>query len=182
MVKSKSKAEPVKSKSRSKTASTKKKQFDKRISNDKKKIAKLETELQRLKDNHIRLKAEFDNFRKRKVNEISKLLQYEGESVLKEFIPIIDDLERMINFDKSSPEDIKDGILLVKTKIDKLLNNLEVKAFSKKGDKMDPDLHDAMMTQSVDNIDNDTILEVFEKGYKYKGKVIRHAKVIVNKK
>ena len=47
---------------------------------------------------------------------------------------------------------------------------------------MDPDLHDAMMTQSVDNIDNDTILEVFEKGYKYKDKVIRHAKVIVNKK
>ena len=116
------------------------------------------------------------------MNEISKLLQYEGESVLKEFIPIIDDLERMINFDKSSSEDIKDGILLVKTKIDKLLNNLEVEAFSKKGDKMDPDLHDAMMTQSVDNIDNDTILEVFEKGYKYKDKVIRHAKVIVNKK
>ena len=47
---------------------------------------------------------------------------------------------------------------------------------------MDPDLHDAMMTQNVDNLDNDTILEVFEKGYKYKDKVIRHAKVIVNKK
>ena len=107
---------------------------------------------------------------RRKVNEISKLLQYEGESVLKEFIPIIDDLERMINFDKSSSEDIKDGILLVKTKIDKLLNNLEVEVFSKKGDKMDPDLHDAMMTQSVDNMDNDMILEVFEKGYKYKDK------------
>ncbi len=133
MVKSKSKAETVKSKSRSKTVSTKKKQVDKKISKEKQKIAKLENELQRLKDNHIRLKAEFDNFRKRKVNEISKLLQYEGESVLKEFIPIIDDLERMINFDNSSSEDIKDGILLVKTKIDKLLNNLEVKAFSKKG-------------------------------------------------
>ena len=182
MVKSKSKAEPVKSKSRSKTPSTKKKQVDKKISKEKQKIAKLETELKNLKDNHIRLKAEFDNFRKRKVNEISKLLQYEGESVLKEFIPIIDDLERMINFDKSSLESIKDGILLVKTKIDKLLNNLDVEVFSKKGDKMDPDLHDAMMTQSVDNIDNDTILEVFEKGYKYKDKVIRHAKVIVNKK
>jgi Molecular chaperone GrpE (heat shock protein) len=133
VVKSKSKAETVKSKSRSKTVSTKKKQVDKKISKEKQKIAKLENELQRLKDNHIRLKAEFDNFRKRKVNEISKLLQYEGESVLKEFIPIIDDLERMINFDNSSSEDIKDGILLVKTKIDKLLNNLEVKAFSKKG-------------------------------------------------
>ncbi len=182
MVKGKSKSESVKAKSRSKTASTKKKQFDKKIINEKQKIVKLDIELQKLRDNHIRLKAEFDNFRKRKVNEISKLLQYEGESVLKEFIPIIDDLERMINFDKSSSEDIRDGILLVKTKIDKLLNNLEVEVFSKKGDKMDPDLHDAMMTQSVDNIDNDTILEVFEKGYKYKDKVIRHAKVIVNKK
>ena len=73
-------------------------------------------------------------------------------------------------------------VFYCKNKIDKLLNNLEVEVFSKMGDKMDPDLHDAMMTQSVDNIDNDTILEVFEKGYKYKDKVIRHAKVIVNKK
>ena len=181
MIKSKSKSESVKTKSRRKTASKKKKVI-KKIPKDKQKIAQLEIELQKLKENHIRLKAEFDNFRKRKVNEISKLLQYEGESVLKGFIPIIDDLERMINFDKSSPENIKDGVLLVKTKIDKFLENLEVKVFSKKGDKMDPDLHDAMMTQSVDNMDNDTILEVFEKGYKYKDKVIRHAKVIVNKK
>ena len=110
------------------------------------------------------------------------MLQYEGESVLKGFIPIIDDLERMINFDKSSPENIKDGILLVKTKIDKFLESLEVEVFSKKGDKMYTDLHDAMMTQNVENMDNDTILEVFEKGYKYKDKVIRHAKVVVNKK
>ncbi len=181
MVKSKNKTEPVRSKSRAKTASTKKK-IIKKTSKDKQKIEKLEIELQKLKDNHIRLKAEFDNFRKRKVNEISKLLQYEGESVLKEFIPIIDDLERMINSDKSSSENIKDGVLLVKTKIDKLLSNLEVEVFCKKGDKMDPDLHDAMMTKSVDNIDNDMILEVFEKGYKYKDKVIRHAKVIVNNK
>ena len=88
----------------------------------------------------------------------------------------------MINFDKSSLESIKDGFLLVKTKIDKLLNKLEVEVFSKKGDKMDPDLHDAMMTQNIENMKNDTIIEVFEKGYKYKDKVIRHAKVIVNKK
>ena len=115
MVKSKSKAEPVKSKTRSKTASTKKKKVNKKISKDKQKIAKLEIELQKLRDNHIRLKAEFDNFRKRKVNEISKLLQYEGESVLKEFVPIIDDLERMINFDKSSGVR-KDHLFLKKTK------------------------------------------------------------------
>ena len=181
MAKSKNKSENVKPKSRSKTASVKKKVVNKN-SKDKQKIAQLEIQLQKLNEKHIRLKAEFDNFRKRKVNEISKLLQYEGESVLKGFIPIIDDLERMINFDKSSPENIKDGILLVKTKIDKFLESLEVEVFSKKGDKMDTDLHDAMMTQNVENMDNDTILEVFEKGYKYKDKVIRHAKVVVNKK
>ena len=66
MVKSNSKVEPVKSKSRSKTASTKKKKVNKKISKEKQKIAKLEIELQKLRDNHIRLKAEFDNFRKRK--------------------------------------------------------------------------------------------------------------------
>ena len=47
---------------------------------------------------------------------------------------------------------------------------------------MDPDIHDAMLTQSDDKYDDDVILEVFEKGYTYRDKVIRHAKVIVNKK
>ncbi|MBT4554858.1 MAG: nucleotide exchange factor GrpE, partial [Candidatus Marinimicrobia bacterium] len=73
-----------------------KKQVSKQTILDKETITSLETQLEVFKDKHLRLKAEFDNFRRRKVDEISSLLQYDGENVIKGFIPILDDLGRMI--------------------------------------------------------------------------------------
>ena len=154
----------------------------KKISKDKKVINDLKKELEKNKDIHLRLKAEFDNFRRRKVNEFSNLLQYEGESVIKGFLPIIDDLGRIINSTDSSEKLLKEGIDLVKTKIDKFLTSMEIKPFASRGEEMNPDLHDAMLTQSDKELDDNCIIEVFEKGYTYREKVIRHAKVIVNKK
>ena len=139
----------------------------KKISKDKKVIKELKKELEKIKDTHLRLKAEFDNFRRRKVNEFSNLLQYEGESVIKGFLPIIL---------------LKEGIDLIKTKIDKFLTSMEIQPFASRGEEMNPDLHDAMLTQSDKELDDNCIIEVFEKGYTYREKVIRHAKVIVNKK
>ncbi len=151
-------------------------------SKDKTVIKKLKIELEQNKDTHLRLKAEFDNFRRRKVNEFSNLLQYEGESVIKGFLPIIDDLDRIINSKDSSEKLLKEGVDLVKAKIDKLLTSMEIKPFALRGEEMNPDLHDAMLTQSDKELGDNCIIEVFEKGYTYREKVIRHAKVIVNKK
>ena len=142
----------------------------------------IKKQLEELQDKHLRLKAEFDNFRRRKSDEVSKLLQFEGESVIKGFLPIIDDLERMVNSINSSEDSLADGIELVNNKIGKFLENLVVEPFGKKGDEMDPIIHEAMLTQENKDEENDVILEVFEKGYTYRDKVIRHAKVIVNKK
>ena len=141
-----------------------------------------ELELKNLKDKHLRLKAEFENFRRRKSEEISRLLQYEGESVVKGFLPILDDISRMINTKESSQKSLKEGIVLVDSKIQKYFETLEITQFGEKGEVMDPDKHDAMLTQKDESFDNDVILDVFEKGYMYREKVIRHAKVIVNKK
>ncbi len=171
-------------KTQEKTSSSKSKKgkSSKKISKDKIIINELKSDLEKTRDSHLRLKAEFDNFRRRKVNEFSNLLQYEGESVIKGFLPVIDDLERIINSTDSSEKLLKDGMDLVKTKIDKLLNSMDIKPFAKRGEKMNPDLHDAMITKSDKKVDDNCILEVFEKGYLYREKVIRHAKVIVNKK
>ena len=135
-----------------------------------------------LQDKHLRLKAEFENFRRRKSDEISKLLQFEGETVIKGFLPILDDLERMVESKNSSEESLLDGIELVKNKIRKFFEDLNVEPFGQKGEMMDPVIHEAMLTQEDKDAENDAILEVFEKGYTYRDKVIRHAKVIVNKK
>ena len=142
----------------------------------------LEEQLKVIQDKHIRLKAEFENFRRRKADEITRLLQFEGENAIRGFLPILDDLERMIHSSDASEESLKDGVSMVESKIQKYFESLSIKPFGEKGDEMDPDIHDAMLTQTDKKMDDNSILEVFEKGYTYRDKVIRHAKVIVNKK
>lgn len=142
----------------------------------------LEEQLKVIQDKHIRLKAEFENFRRRKADEFSRLLQFEGENAIRGFLPILDDLERMIHSSDASEESLKDGVSMVESKIQKYFESLSIKPFGEKGDEMDPDIHDAMLTQTDKKMDDNSILEVFEKGYTYRDKVIRHAKVIVNKK
>ena len=142
----------------------------------------LEEQLNVIQDKHIRLKAEFENFRRRKADEISRLLQFEGENAIRGFLPILDDLERMIHSSDASEESLKNGVSMVESKIQKYFESLSIKPFGEKGDEMDPDIHDAMLTQTDKKMDDNSILEVFEKGYTYRDKVIRHAKVIVNKK
>jgi molecular chaperone GrpE len=143
----------------------------------------LKKEILELEDKHVRLKAEFENFRRRKSEEFIKLLQYDGEEVIKGFLPIIDDLKRMIaSNEDTSLETLKDGVKMVESKIYKFFDKLEVEPFAEKGDEMDPEIHDAMLTKQDKSMEDNCILEVFESGYTFKEKVIRHAKVIVNKK
>jgi molecular chaperone GrpE len=173
-----------------KTAKTKKqtvkKKQVKKTSKPKTTSLKLENEINVLKDKHIRLKAEFENFRKRKNKEISSLLQYDGESIIKEVLPIFDDLNRMVDSAESSnlknENSLVDGINLLRSKIDRFLESKNIEPFGIEGESLDPQIHDAMLTQKDDKKEDNVILSVFEKGYKYHDKVIRHAKVVVNKK
>jgi molecular chaperone GrpE len=145
-------------------------------------ILSLENQVSEINDKHLRLKAEFDNFRRRKINELSSLLKYDGENVIKGFLPILDDLHRMIESSNASEKSLLDGIKMVESKIENFLGSLDVKPFGDRGDTMNAELHDAMITQTDDKLDDNSIISVFENGYTYREKVIRHAKVIVNKK
>ena len=149
-------------------------------------VKKIQNEFDQLKDRHIRLKAEFENFRKRKNKEISSLLQYDGEGIIKEILPIIDDIDRMVNSadktNSNNEESFMEGISILRTKIDRFLENKNIEAFGLEGEILNPEIHDAMLTQKDDEKENNVVLNVFEKGYRYHDKVIRHAKVIVNKK
>tara|TARA_Y100000590_G_C15608156_1_gene972769 strand:- start:143 stop:667 length:525 start_codon:yes stop_codon:yes gene_type:complete len=144
----------------------------------------LKSDLKEQHDKHIRLKAEFDNFRRRKSEEIISLLKYDGENVIKEFLSILDDLDRLhvaLSSSKNS-NDIKiiEGIDLIINKINKQFKELGVVQFTEVGDIVDPELHDALMMRTEEGKEENTVLEVFEKGYRYKDRVIRHAKVVVN--
>jgi molecular chaperone GrpE len=146
----------------------------------------IQIQLDQLQDKHIRLKAEFENFRKRKNKEISALLQYDGEGVIRDILPIIDDIERMVKsalkIDTDNEKSLIEGMNILKSKIQRFLEIKNIEPFGKEGEVLDPELHDAMLTQKDDKKEDNTVLSVFEKGYRYHDKVIRHAKVVVNKK
>jgi len=153
--------------------------------------AKLKNQIDDLKlnitgqeDKYLRLKAEFDNYRRRKQEDTSNMFKYDGESVIKQFLTVLDDLDRLTKVTEENRNSnigkIKEGIDLILNKINKRFAEREVVPFTEPGDIVDPDLHDALMLRSEEGKKENEILEVFEKGYRYKDRVIRHAKVVVN--
>ena len=149
-----------------------------------KEIELLNDKINKTEEKYLRLRAEYENYIKRNEKEISRILKYDGEHVLKTFLSILDDLDRVVESSKKHKNkeilDFIDGIVLIKDKLLKKLDQFEVATFDSEGVKFDPDLHDAMMTKESKDYDDGIIIEEFEKGYKYKDKVIRHSKVIVN--
>ena len=128
-------------------------------------IKELDLQLNELQDKQLRLKAEFENFRKRKQREISELFQYDGERVIKEILPLIDDLERMAKAaedqnDKTEAS-LLEGVQMVESKIKKFLELHEIIPFGEEGESLDSELHDAMLTETNEEMDDNIILDVF---------------------
>ncbi|MCH7613043.1 MAG: nucleotide exchange factor GrpE [Candidatus Marinimicrobia bacterium] len=173
------------------SAKTKKETKTKKIKETKerrleKNIEELTLKLSELDDKHVRLKAEFDNFRKRKERELINLIRYEGEDAFKSMLSITDDLDRMKGAIHDSDQKIDNtsiikGIDLILQKIRKLFEEREIEPFGEIGDILDSEYHDALMVREEKGRDENEIIEVFEKGFKYKDRIIRHAKVVVNK-
>ena len=151
-------------------------------SSPKKRVTKkdLENLIQSLEDKQLRLKAEFDNFRKRKESEISALLKYEGKHFILDFLSILDNINRGI--DSYKDENIQKALLLIKEDFLKKMSNKEIKEFGEVGEIFNPELHEALTTANLKDKKEDEIVEVYEVGFKYKDLIIRHAKVVVNKK
>lgn len=168
-----------------KKSKQKKNQIDRKHQLEKN-IEELTLQLSQIEDKHLRLKAEFDNFRKRKEQEVINLIRYEGSDVIKNMLSIADDLDRMKDAvehpeHKDSSDSIKKGIDLILQKIYKVFEERGIESFCEAGDILDSDLHNALMVKEEKGKQENEILEVFEKGYRYKDRIIRHAKVVVNK-
>ena len=145
-----------------------------------KKYKKLIIENDDWKDKQIRLLAEFDNFRKRTILEKERLINYDGEGIIVQLLPIFDDLDRTISENYKDSKSIQKGISIIISNIKKILDNNEINQFSSIGEKFDPELHEALIIEP--GKENNIILKEFEKGYKYKDKIIRHSKVVVSSK
>ncbi len=128
--------------------------------------------------------AEFDNYKRRTIEEKSNIIKHAVGDFAQEWITVIDDLERTIDSikDLNKTEPLVNGILLIYEKCIKILSDNDIIPFNSIGEKFDPEIHDAMASEEVMNKEDGIILSEYQKGYKFHEKVIRHAKVIVNKK
>jgi molecular chaperone GrpE len=136
-----------------------------------------------LKDRWLRLNAEFDNFRKRNAKERMELLQFAGENVLKNVLPVVDDMERAIA-NNARTEDLavmKEGFLLIHSKLLQILGAQGVKPMENaKGQVFDVDRHEAITKAPAPSNDlKGRVIDVVENGYTLHDKVVRYAKVVV---
>ena len=154
------------------------------ISEEAAKITEFEKQVQNYKDLYMRTAAEFDNYKKRTDNERADFYNYAGEKVLGEMLPVLDDFDRtMDSFEKSHDKDaLKKGIDIVYEKFKNVLLKQGVKEMDSDGKKFDVNLHEAILQQPDPDKEPETILTTVEKGYNYKDKVLRHAKVVVSSK
>ncbi len=150
----------------------------------KEKIKELEAKIKQLEDQNLRTHAELINYRKRKDDEISKMLKYSSEDIVKELLPIIDNFERAINMDDNNLEDevskFLAGFKMIYCKLIAILEKNGVKAIDGNNKPFDPTYHQAVMSETRDGIEAGIILEVLQKGYLLKDKVIRPAMVKVS--
>lgn len=148
-------------------------------------IAKLEKDLEEWKSSYTRKLAEFQNFTKRKENEVAEMKKYASEGIITKLLDNIDNLERaeQASAETKNFDALVEGVNMILRNLRNLLTEEGVEELeAAEGVKFNPYEHQAMMTENVENLDNDVIVKVFQKGYKLKGKVIRPAMVTVNKK
>ena len=163
----------------------KKEHKDKRCKKDKHldKLNEAYNKISELEDSLLRSKADFINYRKRLEDEQTRLFKYCNEDLVKEMLPIIDSLERAINMDDNNLEDdvskFLSGIKMIYCNLISVLNKYGVKAIDGSNKPFDPAFHQAVMTERVE-AESGMVIEVLQKGYLLKDKVIRPAMVKVS--
>jgi molecular chaperone GrpE len=139
---------------------------------------KLAAEKADLYDRLLRKQAEFDNFRRRTERDRSDYLQFAGMDVARELLPVLDDFERALKVECSDSNYAK-GIVLIHQRLSDILKKMGVEPLEAAGRKFDPNVHEAVVRFPTDEVEDQTVLEVFQKGYNFKGKLLRPAMVKV---
>ena len=144
--------------------------------------AKYAEDKQELNDKFLRLYSEFDNYKKRTNKEKLDLIDTASEKVLKDLLPIVDDFERAIQANENLQDitAIKSGFELIYSKLLQLLKVYEVEEIPAKGELFNTDIHEAITHFPATNEDEKgKVVEVSQKGYRIKNKIIRYSKVVV---
>jgi len=171
---------------------------DKKLQEKEEEIASLNSKLRHLKEevksidleankylDHLkRLKAEYENYKKRAIKERQQIVLWSVEDFVKELLPVLDNLERAIDSSRSSQDfsSLVEGIQLVESQFKSVLKKQGLKEIKAKGMQFDPYLHEAIMRIESKDYPDNLVVEELQKGYKFKDKVLRPSMVKVNKR
>lgn len=140
-------------------------------------------ELLQLKDKYLRTLAEYENFRKRSEKEKTQMFELGAKSIIEALLPVVDNFERALSHvqeeEKDSP--FVKGIEGIYKQIQKMFADCNIQEIEALGKKFDPALHNAVMTEEEGDAEEDTITQDLQKGYTYRGNVVRHSMVKVKK-
>ena len=149
-----------------------------------KEIEKLKNENLALNEKILRISADAQNMKKRLEDEISRLQKYEGLELARELLPTIDNFERAIQLDDTNLNDelskFLSGFKMIYANLVNLLNQKEIKEIECLGKEFDPTFMDAVLTSKEEGIPKNQVIEVLQKGYMYKDKLLRPAMVKVS--
>lgn len=147
-------------------------------------IVTLNNKIKELEEKVLYKDAELLNYKKRKDLEVSSMLKYANSDIILEMLSIVDDLERAIKLDDNILDDevskFLSGIKIIYSKLVSILEKYEVKEIDALNKEFDPTYHQAVLTEKVEGVKPNIVVEVLQKGYMYKDKVIRHTMVKVS--
>lgn len=140
-------------------------------------------ELLLLKDKYLRTLAEYENFRKRSEKEKAQMFELGAKSIIEALLPVVDNFERALSHvqeeEKEAP--FVKGVEGIYKQIQKMFADCNIQEIEALGKKFDPALHNAVMTEEEGDAEEDTITQDLQKGYTYRGNVVRHSMVKVKK-
>lgn len=138
-------------------------------------LAKENAELQ---DRVLRTRAEYDNARRRAERERSDFLQFAGMELTRDLLPVVDDFERALKNEGATP-DYARGVDLIYQRLYDTLKKMGLEPIAAEGQKFDPNLHEAVQRVETDEAEDQSILSEFQRGYNFKGRLLRPAMVKV---
>jgi molecular chaperone GrpE len=139
----------------------------------------LQAEVADLRDRLLRRQAEFENFRRRTERDRSDFLQYAGMEIVRDILPVLDDFERALKVETPN-NDYRKGIELIYQRLSDTLMKIGLEPIdAPPGEAFDPNLHQAVVRFETEDAPDNTILEAFQRGYNFKGKLLRPAMVRV---
>lgn len=147
-------------------------------SDDDAEVAELRREIAELRDRSMRTLADFDNFRKRTERERAEMRRYAGAELIRDFLEAVDNLERAVAAGGSA-EDLKTGVEMILRQIDDALRRHGVVKVAAVGERFDPNVHEAVSRQEDPEVDEPTVVEEMQTGYRLHERLLRPSRVVV---